>query len=113
MIPGADGVATGMMKKLISKKGVASIEDLREAAVDSDVTMIACQMTMDLFEYKLDDLIEGPESVWEAGPLEQLARSGELMSYQHDGFWQPMDTLRDKIQLDELWKTGSAPWKRW
>ena len=61
MIPGADGVATGMMKKLISKKGVASIEDLREAAVDSDVTMIACQMTMDLFEYKLDDLIEGPE----------------------------------------------------
>ena len=59
------------------------------------------------------DLIEGPESVWEAGPLEQLARSGELMSYQHDGFWQPMDTLRDKIQLDELWKTGSAPWKRW
>ncbi|MEO7169349.1 MAG: glucose-1-phosphate cytidylyltransferase [Sphingomonas sp.] len=59
------------------------------------------------------DLIDGPESVWEAGPLEQLARSGELMSYQHDGFWQPMDTLRDKMQLDELWKTGSAPWKRW
>lgn len=59
------------------------------------------------------DLVDGPESVWEAGPLEQLARSGELMSYQHDGFWQPMDTLRDKMQLDELWKTGSAPWKRW
>ncbi|WEK01480.1 MAG: glucose-1-phosphate cytidylyltransferase [Candidatus Sphingomonas phytovorans] len=59
------------------------------------------------------DLVDGPESVWEAGPLEQLARCGELMSYQHDGFWQPMDTLRDKMQLDELWNTGSAPWKRW
>ncbi len=61
MIPGVDAMATGMMKNLIKKKGVASIEDLREAAIESDVTMIACQMTMDLFEYDLDDLIEGPE----------------------------------------------------
>jgi peroxiredoxin family protein len=59
-IPGVDAAATTMMKNLIKKKGVASIEELREAAVDSDVNMIACQMTMDLFEYKLDDLIEGP-----------------------------------------------------
>ena len=61
VIPGVDAMATGMMKNLIKKKGVASIEDLRTAAVESDVTMIACQMTMDLFEYDLDDLIEGPE----------------------------------------------------
>jgi peroxiredoxin family protein len=61
VIPGVDGMATGMMKNLIKKKGVASIEELREAAVESDVKMIACQMTMDLFEYTLDDLIEGPE----------------------------------------------------
>ncbi len=51
------------------------------------------------------DLVDGPETVWEAGPLERLARGGELMGYRHDGFWQPMDTLRDKIYLDELWKT--------
>ena len=75
MIPGADGVATGMMKNLISKKGVASIEDLREAAVDSDVTMIACQMTMDLFEYKLDDLIEGPELGGAATYIETALKS--------------------------------------
>ena len=56
---------------------------------------------------------DGPDTVWEAGPLERLARGGELMGYRHDGFWQPMDTLRDKIYLDELWKTGSAPWTRW
>ncbi|AJP71273.1 glucose-1-phosphate cytidylyltransferase [Sphingomonas hengshuiensis] len=59
------------------------------------------------------DLVDGPETVWETGPLEQLARGGELMSYRHDGFWQPMDTLRDKVHLDELWRSGAAPWKRW
>ena len=59
-IPGVDAAATAMMKNLIKKKGVASIEELRTAAVESDVKMIACQMTMDLFEYKLDDMIEGP-----------------------------------------------------
>jgi peroxiredoxin family protein len=59
-LPGVNAAASVMMKNLIKKKGVASIEELREAAVESDVNMIACQMTMDLFEYKLDDLIEGP-----------------------------------------------------
>lgn len=59
------------------------------------------------------DLIRGPETTWEGEPLERLARGGELMGYRHDGFWQPMDTLRDKLYLDELWNTGSAPWKRW
>ena len=59
-IPGVDAAATGMMKNLIKKKGVASIEELREMAVDAEVNMIACQMTMDLFEYSLDDMIDGP-----------------------------------------------------
>ena len=58
-IPGVDAMATSMMKNLIKKKGVASIEDLRAAAVESEVHMIACQMTMDLFEYKQSDLIDG------------------------------------------------------
>ena len=60
VIPGVDAAATSMMKNLIKKKGVASIEELRTMAVEADVKMIACQMTMDLFEYKLDDMIEGP-----------------------------------------------------
>ena len=64
-----------MMKKLIDKKGVASIGELREAAVDSDVTLIACQMTMDLFEYKLDDLIEGPELGGAATYIETALKS--------------------------------------
>jgi len=58
MIPGVTSMATGMMKDMIKKKGVASIEELREAAVLSDVNMIACQMTMDLFEYSEDDMID-------------------------------------------------------
>ena len=58
-IPGVDGAATVMMKNLIKKKGVASIGDLRDAAVESEVKLIACQMTMDLFEYDLDDMIPG------------------------------------------------------
>jgi len=60
-IPGVDAAASKMMKNLIKKKGVASIEELRELAVEADVRMIACQMTLDLFEYSTDDMIEGIE----------------------------------------------------
>jgi peroxiredoxin family protein len=59
-IPGVDAAASAMMKNLIKKKGVASIEDLRAMALEADVKMIACQMTMDLFEYTPDDMIQGP-----------------------------------------------------
>jgi glucose-1-phosphate cytidylyltransferase len=59
------------------------------------------------------DLIKGDECVWEQGPLNTLASSGELMAFEHQGFWQPMDTLRDKILLEELWASGKAPWKLW
>lgn len=59
------------------------------------------------------DLVDGPETSWEAEPLERLADDGDLVGYRHDGFWQPMDTLRDKTYLEDLWSTGSAPWKRW
>ena len=58
------------------------------------------------------DLIDGPESIWEQKPLETLAHSGELVGFRHDGFWQPMDTLRDKLHLEQLWQDG-APWKCW
>jgi len=59
------------------------------------------------------DLIDGPETLWEESPLETLAHSGELVAYRHTGFWQPMDTLRDKQLLERLWAEGHAPWKRW
>ena len=59
------------------------------------------------------DLIAGDKTVWEQGPLAQLASSGELMAYRHDGFWQPMDTLRDKCFLEDCWNSGKAPWKVW
>jgi glucose-1-phosphate cytidylyltransferase len=58
------------------------------------------------------DLIEGPLTLWEREPLEALAQSGDLVAYVHEGFWQPMDTLRDKHHLEELWQKG-APWKTW
>jgi glucose-1-phosphate cytidylyltransferase len=59
------------------------------------------------------DLIEGDMTSWEGKPLTQLAEKEELMAFEHYGFWQPMDTLRDKNQLESLWQSGQAPWKRW
>ena len=62
---------------------------------------------------KAIDYVEGDGTSWESGPLEVLAAEGELSCYRHGGFWQPMDTLRDKNMLEELWRSGKAPWKRW
>jgi glucose-1-phosphate cytidylyltransferase len=62
---------------------------------------------------KVLSLIEGDEILWEKQPLENLAKQGQLQSYFHSGFWQPMDTLRDKNHLEELWASGKAPWKFW
>ena len=59
------------------------------------------------------DYIDDDSTVWERSPLERLADEGQLAAYQHTGFWQPMDTLRDKTYLDELWASGNAPWKIW
>ena len=62
---------------------------------------------------KVLDLIDNDQTIWERGPLESLAKSGQLSAYLYDGFWQPMDTLRDKVRLEELWKENQAPWKVW
>jgi glucose-1-phosphate cytidylyltransferase len=59
------------------------------------------------------DYIEGDETIWEHAPLERLAAEGALAAYQHTGFWQPMDTLRDRRLLEELWASGQAPWRTW
>ncbi|MFN9069036.1 MAG: glucose-1-phosphate cytidylyltransferase [Bdellovibrionales bacterium] len=62
---------------------------------------------------KIFDFIKGDETIWEREPLEKLSTTGQLSAFCHDGFWQPMDTLRDKNLLEELWSNGKAPWKIW
>ena len=62
---------------------------------------------------KVADYIDGDDTAWERGPLDRLAKDGQLSVYRHGGFWQPMDTLRDKNKLESLWQSGKAPWKVW
>jgi glucose-1-phosphate cytidylyltransferase len=57
--------------------------------------------------------LEGDQTIWEQKPLQRLAAEGQLHAYRHEGFWQPMDTLRDRTELEDLWATGKAPWKLW
>jgi glucose-1-phosphate cytidylyltransferase len=59
------------------------------------------------------EFIEGDESSWEGQPLEHIASIGQLEAFEHRGFWQPMDTLREKNSLEQLWASGEAPWKCW
>jgi glucose-1-phosphate cytidylyltransferase len=59
------------------------------------------------------DYITDDRTIWEQDPLQRLAEEGNLAAFHHDGFWQPVDTLRDKIYLEELWQSGNAPWKVW
>lgn len=62
---------------------------------------------------KVADFIEGDDTVWESAPLEGLVEQGQLSVYKHEGFWQPMDTLRDKNYLNDLWNHNKAPWRVW
>ncbi|QVL50313.1 MAG: glucose-1-phosphate cytidylyltransferase [Thiocapsa sp.] len=64
-------------------------------------------------EPQVIDLIEGDDTVWEQGPMTKLASMDQLSAFRHSGFWQPMDTLRDRTKLEELWAAGKAPWKVW
>lgn len=66
-----------------------------------------------VLEPEVLNYIEGDATVFERSPLEELSADGQLMAYRHEGFWQPMDTVREKALLEELWKTGKAPWKVW
>ena len=66
-----------------------------------------------VLERNVVDLIDGDDTVWERGPMEKLAASGQLAAFRHEGFWQPMDTLRDKQVLESLWQGGHPPWKTW
>lgn len=66
-----------------------------------------------VLEPKVFDYIEGDSTSWEAAPLENLASENKLSAFKHDGFWLPMDTLRDKMRLQQLWETGNASWRKW
>lgn len=66
-----------------------------------------------VLEPKVIDYIKDDSTVWEREPMQNLARDGQLSAYRHRGFWQPMDTLRDKMYLEEIWAKGNAPWKIW
>ncbi len=66
-----------------------------------------------VLEPEIFDFLEDDSSILERKPLERLAEAGQLMAYRHEGFWQPMDTLREKLFLDALWSSGKAPWKSW
>ena len=66
-----------------------------------------------VLEPEVIDYIDGDDAVWERAPMERLATGGQFRAYFHDGFWQPMDTLRDKNHLESLWSSGQAPWKCW
>lgn len=66
-----------------------------------------------IVEPKAIDYIDGDHTFWEREPLESIARKGQMVAYKHHGFWQPMDTLRDKMKLEELWSSKKAPWKVW
>jgi glucose-1-phosphate cytidylyltransferase len=61
----------------------------------------------------IDYIKDGDHTIWERQPLDKLANDGQLVAYRHGGFWRPMDTLRDKIELEALWSSGKAPWKSW
>ena len=62
---------------------------------------------------KVLEYLNGDETIWERAPLERLAQESQLMAFKHEGFWQPMDTMREKTLLEELWASGKAPWKVW
>jgi glucose-1-phosphate cytidylyltransferase len=66
-----------------------------------------------VLEPEIFDYIEGDDTQWEKAPLENLAKDGQLMAYRYSGFWQCMDTVRDKKRLEDLWASGQAPWKVW
>lgn len=87
------------------------IKNFKEKAITGDTPWINGGYFV--CEPSVFDLIEGDTTSWENEPLETLAEEGTLLAYRHKGFWQSMDTLRDKNYLEEIWRSGKAPWKQW
>ena len=70
-------------------------------------------MVVFLYLIKRSQILLSDQSIWEEEPLKNLAKNGQLSAFHHNGFWQPMDTLKDKMLLEALWEKGKAPWKVW
>lgn len=104
------GVNIGQRFGVLEVEQNGAINEFREKNDDDGKMVNGGFMVM---EPGVFDYIEGDETVFEKAPLENLAKDGQLMAYRHDGFWKCMDTQRDKMQLEELWQSGSAPWKIW
>lgn len=97
-------------KGVLSINEIGAVRSFREKALADPTPINAGYMVL---EPKIFDYLKDDSTVFEAEPLETLANEGELMSYRHEGFWQCMDSLREKSMLDMMWKKGSAPWKVW
>jgi len=97
-------------KGVLNIGGDNAVHSFREKAITDSAPINAGYMVL---EPAVFDYIEGDQTVFERQPLERLAAEGQLMSYTHQGFWQCMDTMREKIQLESLWNSGTAPWKSW
>ncbi len=103
-------VNVGQRFGVLDIKGDNTITSFREKN-DKDGSMINAGFM--ILEPKIFDFIENDSTVFEKEPLEFVAHKGELKAYKHDGFWMCMDTQRDKHQLEELWASGNAPWRKW
>ena len=107
--------ATLTATELVQRFGVLELDDqrnvhsFREKAADGTRINVGYMV----LEPEVFDYIEGDDTVFEKGPMEKLAADGDMTAYFHDGFWQCMDTKREKDKLEELWATGNAPWKTW
>ena len=100
----------GQNKGVVEIGADGSVGAFREKSdLDGDLINIGFMV----FEPALFDLIEGDDTIFEKGPLTRLAQQNQLSAYVHRGFWQCMDTLREKLQLEKLWESGKAPWKLW
>ncbi len=97
-------------KGVLDIGGDNAVRSFREKTKEDSVPINAGYMVL---EPQVFDYLDGDECVFEKEPLRKMAEEGQLMSYQHKGYWQCMDTLREKNQLEKLWKSGKAPWKVW
>ncbi len=109
-------IATLTSVKIQQQKGILDIggdnavRSFREKSINDSMPVNAGYMVL---EPEVFDYIDGDSSIFEKEPIEKLASEGELMSYNHEGFWQCMDTKREKDILEKMWNTDSAPWKKW
>ena len=97
-------------KGVLEISGDNAVQSFREKSHADSVLINAGYMVLgpEIFDHLKDD-----STIFEQGPMQELAQEGQLMSYRHHGFWQCMDTMREKIILEKLWQSGRAPWKKW